>query len=102
MSKMSSTPNPKLNELQQALREVARRSAVDSEFRKLALTDASAAIAKVYNEPIPGGSSFRFVDNSGPVKTVLLPDPVAGIEELSEAELEQVAGGNIAVQWSKH
>ena len=102
MSKMTDSPNPELTEIQQALREVARRSAVDPDFRKLAVKDASAAIAKVHNKPLPPDYTFRFVDNSGTVKTIPLPDPVTGIEELSEAELEQVAGGNIAVTWSKH
>jgi hypothetical protein len=74
--------------------ELRRRTAVDSEFRALALSDPVAAIAKVTTKPLPGGVTYRFVDNSGPVKTIPLPNPVPELDELSDAELESVAGGN--------
>lgn len=76
------------------LSEVARRSSVDMEFRKLALSDPSTALASVSTKPLPSDVSIQFLDNSGNVKYFPLPDPVADIEELSEAELEAIAGGD--------
>ena len=77
----------------EVLREVMKRSASDMEYRKLALSDPEAAIAKVDSTPIPEGFKIRFVENQGANLTVVLPDPVAAEGELSDAELEQVAGG---------
>ncbi|SRR5258707_1587 len=81
-------------ELQHLLTEVARRATVDLGFRFLALKDSASAIAQINSKPLPVGMSFRFVDNSGPAKTIPLPDLLpTDCEELSEAELEGVAGG---------
>jgi len=80
-------------EIEAAIREVFKKSISDPTFRKLAINDGSAALGKVTSKTLPPGIEFRFLDNSGNVKTVTLPDPVSGSEELSELELEQVAGG---------
>jgi hypothetical protein len=91
-------------ELHNVFSEVARRAAVNPEFRALALTDSVAAIAKIDPRPLPADMTFKFVDNSGPVKIIPLPDPVPGIsEELSEIELENIAGGDTTISggWSK-
>ena len=94
-----------LQDLQFALTEVARRSAVDLDFRALALRDAKAAIAKVSQAPLPADVEIKFIDNSGSVKTIVLPDPVAA-GDLSELELENVAGGapmtlGAGAQWTQ-
>jgi hypothetical protein len=91
-------------ELQNTFAEIARRAAINPEFRALALKDSAAAIAKVNPKPLPQGMTFQFVDNSGTHKIIPLPDPVPGIsEELSETELENVAGGDSSISggWSK-
>ena len=91
-------------ELQRTFSEVARRAAVNPEFRALALRDSAAAIARINPRPLPKGMTVRFVDNSGSLKTIPLPDLVSGIsEELSEVELENIAGGDSSVTggWSK-
>ena len=80
-------------EIQSAVREVLKKSIADPEFRKLAVRDGRGAIGKVTSKTLPPDLDFRFLDNSGKVKTVTLPDPVTGVDELSDAELEQVAGG---------
>jgi len=49
--------------------------------------------AGVTSSLLPPDVELRFVDNSGPVKHVVLPDPVLEIDEISDLELEQVAGG---------
>ncbi len=80
-------------EIESTLESIRKRSLTDPDFRELALSDASAAISEVNPKPMPNGYQVKFVDNSGPVKNFVLPDPVIESEELSDAELESVAGG---------
>lgn len=94
-------------EMQEVVQEVLRRSSVDPEFRALALKDSASAMAKVTTKSLPSDVSFKFVDNSGKVKTLALPDPLPEItqEDLSEAELEAIAGGSamttsVATGWA--
>lgn len=85
-------------ELDDAIFQVMRRAAVDPEFRNLALKDGNAALAKI-NSNIAAVQTLdiHFLDRANPNPTritmnLVLPDLVeAG--ELSELELEQVAGG---------
>ena len=86
-------PQDDLKELTAAVREVLKRSVVDPDFRQLAANDANAALSKV-NPRLKPSVSIQFIDNFGKEhKTITLPDPVSGTEELSEEELEQIAGG---------
>jgi hypothetical protein len=84
--------------------EVKRRSLVDPMFRALALSNPSAAMAKVNPKPLPEKVQIRFVERgadrdlsqfhqTGGAITVILPDLIAEAEELSDAELEKAAGG---------
>jgi hypothetical protein len=93
-------------ELQRTLNEVARRSTIDPEFRALALENGAEAISKINPKPLTGEMKFHFVDNSGVIKTIPLPDPLlVGTEELSDCDLENVAGGGdpppVSGGWSK-
>ena len=72
---------------------IKRNAMKDPEFRALALSNPNAAIAKVTSNPLPPGFKVKFIDNAGANRTVVLPDPLARVDELSDAELEQVAGG---------
>jgi hypothetical protein len=60
-------------------------------------------MGKVASKPLPTNLGVQFHDNSGDVKHIALPDPIPGIEELSEEELQAVAGESIAVTvtWSR-
>lgn len=57
-------------ELQSGVEALLRRTATDKDFRKLALSDSTAAFAEIVHKPLPDGMTFRFVDNEGPVKTI--------------------------------
>lgn len=95
------------DELQQMLLKITRRASIDAEFRALALRDGAAAISKITSKPLPKDITYQFVDNSGRVRVVPLPDLIVDTDELSESELEGVAGGDgpttppIAGGWSK-
>jgi len=91
-------------DFQSAISEVMRRAAVDPHFRALAAKDGNAAIAKVNPKLSSETADVRFLDktNQNPARvtvTLVLPDPIAKSQssELSEAELEQVAGGGFHV-----
>src|SRR5882757_2936696 len=83
------------DELQRAMDEVIRRTQTDGSFRNLAISDGAAAFAKVNPRPLPPGLVFKFVDNSNEMrKTIPLPDALPTEDgEITEAELEMVAGG---------
>ncbi len=80
-------------EAEQAIQVVVKRAQAYREFRQLCLTDPSAAIKKAIGKDIPEGFTLRFVENKGADLTVVLPDPIDVSSELSDADLEQVAGG---------
>jgi hypothetical protein len=75
--------------------EVKRRATLDPDFRALALKDATAALKAIATRPIPSDVRVNFVDDSVPIKTIVLPPALSEIEELSDFDLEQVAGGDI-------
>jgi hypothetical protein len=73
---------------------IMRRSATEPAFREKALKNPNAAIQEVAGKPLPTGVTVRFVENQpGATMTFVLPYPVSASKELSEQELEQVAGG---------
>ncbi len=74
--------------------EIKARAVADPTFRALALSDPSAALSQVTDLPLPAGYRVQFVDNAGANRTIILPDPVPEVEELSEADLAHVAGGS--------
>ena len=80
-------------EAEQAIEQIVKRAQTDTEFRQLCLNDPNAAAIEATGKNIPEGFTLRFVENQGADLTVVLPDSVDANAELSEQELEQVAGG---------
>lgn len=87
-------------EFERVIDEVMDRARADSAFRRLALADAAAAIARVDPKPLPAEFTVRFVEPGpklvgqaapGDVTRVIVLTPAS--DELSDADLENVAGG---------
>src|ERR1700730_17327652 len=83
-------------EASHATAELIKRATTDKEFRDLALSDPAAAVAKIDPRPLPAGFQVQVVAADGANMTVVLPDLIPNAGELSDAELEQVAGGGSA------
>lgn len=74
-----------------AISALLERCASDANFYQSALADPAAAIKTVSGKALPKGFNLRLVANEGADLTLVLPDPVS--EDLSDADLEAVAGG---------
>jgi len=74
------------------MQELLARSATDSAFRQRLLTEPRAALKEFTGRDIPESVNIVFVENKA-TATFVLPEPVDPAAELSESELETVAGG---------
>lgn len=81
---------------------VVHRAGSDRVFRQQLLADPAAAIQAAYGVSLPAGFRVRFIETPADLDVlVVLPDPAAE-EELSDDDLEKVAGGtdNTPGRWS--
>ena len=83
---------------QETMRGVLVRSSTDLAFRERLLADPRTALAEHTGREIPAGTSIAFIENRADA-TIVLPAYVDGGAELSEEELEAVAGGTDVVFW---
>jgi hypothetical protein len=83
----------KMRQVQEGFAEVLSRSASDADFRRQLVTDPRAALSAHFGKEIPESVNIRFIESGG-TPTIVLPEPATS--ELSDAELENVAGGVIA------
>ena len=85
--------NGDANEASQGfITEVLHRSTTDLDFRQKLLSDPTAAITEFLGRGPARPINIVFVENHSDA-TIVLPDPVGPAAELSEEELEMVAGG---------
>ena len=89
---MSAVLTERQQKAQEKMAEVLTRSVSDIEFRQQLITNPRAALSRHFGKEIPESFQIRFVESNG-TPTVVLPDVATG--ELSEADLEAVAGGVI-------
>ena len=80
--------------------EIIGRSWADEQFRKRLLADP-AGVMKAEGITIPPGVSLRVVEDTETVFHFVLPVKAAAAAELSDDELDKVAGGAGAVQGRK-
>jgi hypothetical protein len=76
----------------QAMQKLLARSATDMDFRQLLLSDSRAALSQHFGHEAPESTNIVFVENRADA-TVVLPDVIDADAELSQEELEVVAGG---------
>ena len=89
--------NPEaFKEAQSQLQALLARSATDPEFRQKLLTDPRTTVSEFTGHAVPESYNIVFVENKGDA-TIVLPDPYTPDAELSDAELETVAGGIIPI-----
>jgi hypothetical protein len=76
------------------------RASLDAAFRRDLLADPARAIHDVFGVQLPAGIRIRFLDRDPAWDAeYLLPPLRQGEDELSEKELEAVAGGQDAYAW---
>ena len=87
---MSSTNNQ-----EQILQQITSRAAVDGAFRARLITEPHAAVRESVGIELPSTFRIKFVEKDASYDAmVVLPEFVDESAELSEAELEAVAGGS--------
>ena len=88
-------------EMNAALQEIFEKAAIDEEFRKLAIEQPNEAIKQISGKEAPEGYRLKFVEPDPESDyTLVLPDFQG--DELSDDELEGIAGGKAAerrVRW---
>jgi len=77
-----------------ALDAILERAAVDWDFRQQLLTDWRRAVQQSFNIVVPPTFAMRFVErDQGIDALIVLPDFRKTDDELSDHELESIAGG---------
>ncbi len=84
--------DPKEAELQKAWGKVVARAWSDAAFKERLLRDPAEAL-KENGIIISADVVLKVVENSGKVQHLVLPKPPSDVVELSDEELDQVAGG---------
>ena len=84
-------------EAEVAIEQIVKRAQTDSQFRQLCLDNPNSVVQEVTGKDLPVGFTLRFVENQGADLTVVLPDLSDSDAELSDRELEEVAGGKCSV-----
>jgi hypothetical protein len=77
---------------QEQMEAILSRSATDGKFRQQLLTSPREALSEHFGREIPETVNIVFIENRADA-TIVLPDFVDLQAELSEADLEAVAGG---------
>ena len=72
--------------------DMMKKAKEDPAYRQTCLSNPHAAVKEVSGMDLPSDFKLNVVENQGASLTVVLPD-LALAEELSERELEDVAGG---------
>ena len=77
--------------INQTITDVKKRASEDETFRKLCLDNPDEAIKQISGMEVPEGVKINIIENdTGVDHTIILPTNKA---ELSEQELDSVAGG---------
>jgi hypothetical protein len=87
---------------QHALDAVLSRASLDPAFRRALLTEPRAAIDAAFGIRIPPDLRVQFIEKGPEVDAlIVLPDLRDPSGELSERDLESVAGGQYQPNWAE-
>jgi hypothetical protein len=73
--------------------QVLARAIKDAAFRQALLSDAKGVLAREFNIQVDDGVTIRVVEDTPTTHTIVLPAQRVTAQDLSDAELEAVAGG---------
>lgn len=77
--------------------QVLVRAVKDEHFRQEVLNNPRAVLAREYNVHLPETVSIRVVEDTTDTLTIALPPKQESMQELSDAELEAVTGGQLVI-----
>lgn len=77
--------------------QVLERAVKDERFRQEVLNNPRAVLAREYDVHLPETVSIRVVEDTADTLTIALPPKQESMQELSDAELEAVSGGQIVI-----
>ena len=78
---------------EEAYQKLVERSMKDEAFRRKLIADPRAAIAEEIGVTIPANVKIQVHEEAADTLHLVVPPPVKASGELSDAELESVAGG---------
>jgi len=81
------------DEQKKAVEAFTRKAATDAKFREQALKNPAQAVKELTGKELPQGFNIKAVARNGADLVVVVPDLVKAGGELSDSELEKVAGG---------
>ncbi|HEY7126722.1 MAG TPA: NHLP leader peptide family RiPP precursor [Ktedonobacterales bacterium] len=73
--------------------QVLARAIKDASFRQELLRNPKAVLAREFNFHVSDNMTIRVLEDSATLHTIVLPAQEAVTQELSDVELELVAGG---------
>lgn len=91
---MANAPSEK--EFQKTLGQITAKAWGDPAFKKRLMADP-AAVAKEFGMPLPPGVQIKVIEDSPTVRHFVLP-PRPPAAELSDEQLDQVAGGTLTTR----
>ena len=80
-------------ELDEAMVKIEKLASTDMNFRKLCVSDPHAAVKQATGKDVDPGYKLKFIENEAGFETFVLPDFKGSGDELSNADLDSVAGG---------
>lgn len=82
-------------QIREAIALVKEKAGQDASFRKRVLTDVYEAVKEATGRDVPRDFKIQVVDGTGYHANIVLPEFRSSEDELTEADLETVAGGII-------
>ena len=80
-------------EAKNALDTIRKKALTDEVFFELCIKNPKKAVKEVAGKDVPDNFKIKFIENKADEMIVVLPTPVKKNTELSDNELESVAGG---------